>query len=288
MGNSLLKSDYTTVLTSVLGNKIGSEITLAEAERMFFPFCDPGDNYIILRRHNTDYAYTLLYGDEKCVYKVIDANEYDVMQSLDFNGVEIGELTELGCVPVSNGGAGILIFKAENDSTYSAGFFSGGLNLTVSTEVGKISAPVFFGKKVYFQYTPGDEMDSGQIVVYAKYKPHSLTFDFQADQSSTYSYFLPCIASGYRLTRFILNPGWNNETSAFHFYKKAKGDVLNDTQLAVGSSASRGRWNWYALNPTGGAEALKTHYSDICFGSKGTISTPVYASYRAQLLFARI
>ena len=131
MSNFNLKSDWLSALNEVFGARIGSEVTQNEAERMFFPFYDKTDNSQFLRRHANELAYVMLYGDERCVYKVIDADQYDTYLSLNFVGVEMGELTELGCIPIDNGGAGVLLFQPETEQQVD--FFSGALQFTVSS-----------------------------------------------------------------------------------------------------------------------------------------------------------
>lgn len=283
MSNFNLKSDWLSALNEVFGARIGSEVTQSEAERMFFPFYD---NSQFLRCHENELAYVMLYGDERCVYKVIDANQYDTYLSLNFVGVGMGELTELGCIPIDNGGAGVLLFQPETEQQVD--FFSGALQFTVSSNKVHTNEIKLFGDKVYFKYTPADEMDSGRLVVYAKYKPHGLSFDYSITQSSRYWYFKPCITSGYRLVSLVMQPKVATGTYSFHFYKKAAGDTGNDVQISV-YSGTLTDFRDYKLSLTGTqTRAFITHYRDTCFGAYGGHSSPTYNSYEARLVFQKI
>ena len=287
MSNFNLKSDWLSALNEVFGARIGSEITQGEAERMFFPFYDKIDNSQFLRRHGEEIAHVVLYGDERCVYKVIDADQYDTYLSLNFVGVEIGELTELGCVPIDNGGSGLLLFQPE--TSRQVDFFNGALQFTVISNKVSTNEIKLFGDKVYFKYTPTDEMDSGRIVVYAKYKPHGLSFEFLLDQTSDhYRYFIPYIVSGYKLVSCIIRPSVIGNYS-FYLYKKAAGDTGNDTRLANASTATITDFNEYKIPLTGTGAGLSTHYRDVYFGGTGTASaSSSYKPYQARLTFQKI
>lgn len=285
MAHFNLKTDWLSALNEAFGARIGSEITQGEAERMFFPFYDKTDNFQFLRRHGDELAYVMLYGDERCAYEVIDADRYGTFLPLSFVGVEMGELTELGFISIDNGGSGFLKFQPE--TSLQVDFFNGALQFTVSTNKDHTNEVKLFGDKVYFKYTPADEMDSGRIVVYAKYKPHSLSFDYSISQGSRYNYFHPYITTGYRLTSFIVNPNVNGNFT-FHFYKKAAGDTGNDVQISATSSMFFTDFSDYKLSLTGvQTRAFITHYRDTCFGGTGTIASPSYNNYRARLTFQK-
>lgn len=286
MSNFNLKSDWLSALNEVFGARIGSEVTQGEAERMFFPFYDKTNNSQFLRRHEEEIAHVMLYGDERCVYKVVDTNQYDTFFSLDFVGVEMGELTELGCIPIDNGGSGTLLFQPETE--LQVDFFSGALQFTVISDKVSTNEIKLFGDKVYFKYSPNYEMDDGRLVVYAKYKPHGLSFDYSIPQSSNYWYFKPCIISGYQLVSFIAQPKVSGNYN-FHFYKKAAGDTGNNTQITATTPTAFSHFYDYKLPLTGsGQRSFITHYRDTYFGATGTISSPTYNSYQARLVFQKI
>lgn len=285
MANFNLKTDWLSALNEVFGDRIGREITQSEAERMFFPFYDKTDNFQFLRRHRYEPAYVMLYGDERCVYEVINADRYNTLIPLSFVGVEMGELTELGFIPINNGRPGALRFQPE--ATPQVDFFNGALQFEVTTDKNHTNEVKLFGDKVYFRYAPNDQGDSGRIVVYAKYKPHSLSFDYSISQGSRYNYFHPYITTGYRLTSFIVNPNVNGNFT-FHFYKKAAGDTGNDVQISATSSMFFTDFSDYKLSLTGvQTRAFITHYRDTCFGGTGTIASPSYNNYRARLTFQK-
>lgn len=286
MSNFNLKTDWLSALNEAFGARIGSEITQSEAERMFFPFYDKTDNFQFLRRHGNELAYVMLYGDERCVYEVINANGPNALLPLNFVGVEMGELTELGFIPIDNGEDGVLMFQPE--TSLQVDFFSGKLMFTVQSDKAHTNEIKLFGDKVYFAYASlGAAIDSGRIVVYAKYKPHSLSFDYSISQSSRYNYFHPYITTGYQLTSFIVNPNVNGNYN-FHFYKKAAGDTGNDVQISATSSMFFTDFQDYKLSLTGvQTRAFITHYRDTCFGGTGTIASPSYNNYRARLTFQK-
>jgi hypothetical protein len=285
MSNFNLKTDWLSALNEAFGARIGSEIAQSEAERMFFPFYDKTNNFQFLRRHGNELAYVILYGDERCVYEVVDENRSNAFLPLNFVGVEMGELTELGFIPIDNGREGVLVFQPE--TTPQVDFFSGKLKFTVNSDKAHTNEIKLFGDKVYFAYVPLGETVSGRIVVYAKYKPHGLSFDYSISQSSRYNYFHPYITTGYRLTSLIVNPNVNGNYN-FHFYKKAAGDTGNDTQIAATSSMFFTDFQDYKLSLTGiQTQAFITHYRDTCFGGTGTSASPDYKSYRARLTFQK-
>lgn len=285
MANFNLKTDWLSALNEVFGDRIGREITQSEAERMFFPFYDKTDNFQFLHRHRYELAYVILYGDERCVYEVINADRYNTLIPLNFVGVEMGELTELGFIPINNGRPGVLRFQPE--ATPLVDFFNGALQFTVTTDKNHTNEVKLFGDKVYFRYAPNDQGDSGRIVIYAKYKPHSLSFDYSISQSSRYNYFHPYITTGYQITSLIVNPNVNGNYN-FHFYKKAAGDTGNDVQISATSSMFFTDFQDYKLSLTGvQTRAFITHYRDTCFGGTGTIASPSYNNYRVRLTFQK-
>lgn len=284
---------YIEALKSAFGEKLGREVTQGEAEKSFFPFYEQiGNRSDILKNFKDDYCYTLLEEGELCVYKVTTFDDLGTFVPLDFIGVQMGELTEVGFVRVEEGDVqGTLVFKAENDSTVLSGFVSGGTSLAVNDEEGCIKSGCikslkFFGKGVFFKYEAETEDDDpGTIIVYAKYKPHSLNFDFEIHQPTTREfYFLPYVGSGYKLSEVFLKP-YTFFNSNFFLYKKAQGDLYNNYRILLTSSASWSDYDVYKLSPESN---LNTHYSDFYFGAAGTISSPNYIPYQMRLAFQKI
>ena len=280
---------YLEALKSAFGEKLGREVTQGEAEKSFFPFYEPGnlfssDRSDILKNSNDDYCCTLLEEGELCVYKVTTSDILGTFTPLDFTGVQMGELTEVGFVRVvESDEQGNLVFKSENDNTLLSGFVSGGTSFTVSNEDGCAKSLKFFGKRIFFKYeaeTQGG--DPGIIIVYAKYKPHSLSFDFEIQQPDTTEFFfLPYIGSGYKLTEVNLKP-YKSFNSTFFLYKKAKGDLYNDYRILLAPSARRDDCDVYKLSPESN---LNTHYSDFYFGTAGTIVSRDYKPFQLRLIF---
>lgn len=284
-----VKTSWLSALNEVFGNRIGSELTQAEAERMFFPFYDKANSFQFLRRHENEIAHVMLYGDERCVYKIIDKDQFDKYISLDFTCVEIGELTELGFIPIDNNWVGYLLVQPE--ITQEVDFFEGSLDFYVSSDKIRTNSIKLFGNKIYVQplYWAGEK--TGRVVVYAKYKPHGLSFDYTIHStpvSSHHQYFSPCITSGYRLTSCVMHVvpygGYD-----LHLFKKAAGDTGNDVQISATTFSSLSNFLDYKMTLNGtGQRAFLTHYRDTLFGGAGTISSPIRNSYQARLTFERI
>lgn len=284
-----VKTSWLSALNEVFGNRIGSELTQAEAERMFFPFYDKANSFQFLRRHENEIAHVMLYGDERCVYKIIDKDQYDKFLSLDFTGVEIGELTELGFIPIDNNWVGYLLVQPE--ITQTVDFFEGSLDFEINSDKVHTNRIKLFGNKIYVQCLHYAGGDTGRVVVYAKYKPHSLSFDYlipKATQSSSYWYFNPCITSGYRLTSCVIHVmAYGGYT--LHLFKKAAGDLGNDVQISAMSFPSLHSFADYEMPLNGtGQRAFITHYRDVLFGGTGTISVPNSNNYQARLTFEKI
>lgn len=282
---------YEEALSLALGSRILlGEITQGEAERMFFPFYDQDDGLHILNAPGRNsFAHTLLYGAEKCVYKVIKENNFNKWLSLDFKGVEIGELTEVGIwLNESAFSRGQLRLRAEPTDEGTSGFFDGGFSLqTDEIGISSVKTLKLFGNKVFARFIPTEVIVGFCAVVYAKYKPCGLGFDFTVTQpGNDYQYVMPCVSAGYKLKAFTLCPGKQN--NAFHLYKRSgNGDSAN-IYLWNDTGAERYKLGAYHYTPTGTSDNLKTNYRDCYFGSDGERDgTKEFIPYRLRLEFEK-
>ena len=285
-------TNWQEAIAASLGEKIGTEITQGDAEKMFFPFYGAfpwGKGYILSPTGN-NLAYTLLYGEEKCVYKVVNAEDYNKWLSLEFNGVKIGELTEVGVFRTDIITNGELKLLAEDDNGRRAEFYQSGFSLPVNNDnnSSSVSTLKFFGKKIHFLFSTITFPPESFIVVYVKYKPCRLYFDFTVSQSnSQYMYFAPCIGSGYFLKSFTVTPGMSDKT--FHLYKKINDDPTNNTLIFETNDPLASKIGLYHFTPTGNANDLKTFYNDWYFGSDGSrAGEKVYMPYSIRLEFEGI